>query len=438
MTRAGYLSRGLERFLFAMDSVYRKMCPTQSGLCLEFYENGRQMILSQLKKTNVEDDVDIYEFLHVGNDEYEYRTIGNWSVSGGLRLHSLYRSFFDGPVESKCQPPMCKCFLDGDFFQGNQSLGISLLVGIITLYITAYFFVFDATDAVRIVSFLLIFLLSMERVKVCRLRVVMHGFGYSLCFGVMIAKATQLRNAETLGFGTSVHISFWNYWLLLFFIIGVQIALNTRWVAEPFMSTLAVSDTQSEMVCTLGREEFVLANIYVVILLFLALFINSRNRNIKRNYKETKWLFVSSLLCTFIWFTWIALYFVVPNEYKETVIVLELISCSSILLGLLFGPKIYILLSYEPVVVEFKQDSAQQGNNMTLFERDDDLPSIRAVSPASSGGSTRTASSMRGAKIQPPNVLYQDEQSPIFHTVMRKKNKVRRSHSEHELSEQVS
>ncbi|EYB98839.1 hypothetical protein Y032_0127g1375 [Ancylostoma ceylanicum] len=528
MTKAGYLSRGMERFLFAMDSVYRKLCPTQSGLCLEFYENGRQMILAQLKKTNVEDDVDIYEFLHVGNDDYAYRTIGNWSVSGGLRLHSLYRSFFDGPVESKCQPPMCKCFLDGDFFQrpldsfvlpsdhveadmstgsyvkrqpafgsdrvgyqsvfehlsmgrwrqhthnfvllalitllttvaiavlvlvlvklylrvvkGNQSLGISLLVGIITLYITAYFFVFDATDAV------------------CRLRVVLHGFGYSLCFGVMIAKATQLRNAETLGFGTAVHISFWNYWLLLFFIIGVQIALNTRWVAEPFMSTLAVSDSHSEMVCTLGREEFVLANIYVVILLFLALFINSRNRNIKRNYKETKWLFVSSLLCTLIWFTWITVYFVVPSEFKETVVVLELISCSSVLLGLLFGPKIYILLSYEPVVVEFKQEGALHSNNMTLFERDDDLPSVRAVSPASSSGSTRTAaSSTRGApRTQNGNAFYHDEQviphsdecfclltkphvasfkSPIFHTVMRKKNKVRRSNSEHELSQHVS
>ncbi|KHJ98990.1 7 transmembrane receptor [Oesophagostomum dentatum] len=265
----------------------------------------------------------------------------------------------------------------------------------------------------------------------------MHGFGYSLCFGVMIAKATQLRNAETLGFGSAVHISFWNYWLLLFFIIGVQIALNTRWVAEPFMSTLAVSDSHSEMVCTLGKEEFVLANIYVVILLFLALFINSRNRNIKRNYKETKWLFVSSLLCTLIWLSWIIAYFFVPNEYKEIVVVLELICCASVLLGLLFGPKIYILLSYEPVVVEFKQDGAQQSKDMTLFERDDDTPSMRAVSPASSSGSTRTASSVRAARIQPGNALYQDEPSPIFHTVMRKKNKVRRSHSEHELSEQI-
>ncbi|XGW27285.1 hypothetical protein V3C99_007695 [Haemonchus contortus] len=497
MTKAGYLSRGIERFLFAMDSVYRKLCPNQSGLCLEFYEGGRELILTQLKKTSVEDDVEIYEYLQVGNDEYDYRTLGNWSLNGGLRLHSLYRSFFDGPVESKCQPPMCKCFLDGDFLQrpldsfvyaseqvdtdrstgsyvrrqpafgaekvgyqsvfehlsmgqwrqythnfvllalisvltiiavavlvlvlvklylrvvkGNQSLGISLLVGIIILYITAYFFVFDATDLV------------------CRLRVVMHGFGYSLCFGVMIAKATQLRNAETLGFGNVVHISFWNYWLLLFFIIGVQIALNTRWFAEPFMSTLAVSDAHSDMVCTLGKQEFVLANVYVIILLFLALFINSINRNIKRNYKETKWLFVSSVLCTLIWLAWITAYFMVPNEIKETVIVAELICCASILLGLLFGPKIYILLSYEPVVVEYKES---QGNNMVLFERDDDLPSVRAVSPASSSGSsTRTtvsAHSGRGLSANP----HQDQESPVFHTVMRKKTKVRRSHSGHEM-----
>ncbi|KAK6047411.1 hypothetical protein COOONC_15084, partial [Cooperia oncophora] len=101
MTKAGYLSRGIERFLFAMDSVYR------SGLCLEFYESGRELILAQLKKTTIEDDVEIYEYLQVGSDEYAYRTLGNWSMNGGLRLHSLYRSFFDGPVESKCQPPMC-------------------------------------------------------------------------------------------------------------------------------------------------------------------------------------------------------------------------------------------------------------------------------------------------------------------------------------------
>lgn len=46
---------------------------------------------------------------------------------------------------------------------------------------------------------------------------------------------------------------------------------------------------------------------------------------------------------------------------------LELICCASILLGMLFGPKIYILLSYEPVVVEYKE--SQQRCNMGLFEK---------------------------------------------------------------------
>lgn len=103
------------------------------------------------------------------------------------------------------------------------------------------------------------------------------------------------------------------------------------------MSTLAVSDSHSEMVCTLGKDEFVLANIYVVILLFLALFINSINRNIKRNYKvscrllfpftphclklqETKWLFVSSVLCTLVWLCWIVAYFIVPNDLKVSAV----------------------------------------------------------------------------------------------------------------------
>ena len=49
--------------------------------------------------------------------------------------------------------------------KGNQSLGISLLIGIIILYSTAFFFVFDPTDSV------------------CRLRVILHGLGYTICFG---------------------------------------------------------------------------------------------------------------------------------------------------------------------------------------------------------------------------------------------------------------
>ncbi|CAI5448370.1 unnamed protein product [Caenorhabditis angaria] len=508
MTKAGYLSRGVERFLFAMDSVYKTLCPAQNGICLEFYEQGRKQILNQLKKTSTEDDVEIYEYLPDINGHFTYHRIANWSLTTGLRMSTQYRSASGGQlIESKCQPPMCKCFLDGDFFQrplesfvfepeaqidsssddgyikrqptygsekieyqsifehissgtwrhhphnyvllafitvlvviafavlilvlaklylrvvkGNQSLGISLLIGIIILYITAYFFVFDPTDTV------------------CRFRVILHGLGYAICFGVIIAKATQLRNAETLGFGTSVHISFWNYWQLLFFIVGVQIALSNRWFMEPFMSTIGVVDqTDQRMMCTLGKVEFVLSNSYVMILILMAMFLNLLNRNIKRNYKETKWLLYSTVGCFASWIAWITLYLTIGYEFRDTVIVIELIACATILLGFLFGPKIYILLSYEPVVVALKRE--QFGND--LFEKDDDIPSIRAVSPASSttSSSNRSSSSYgsgsTGSKrpvnaVGPLPTPPTEDQSPIFHTVMRKKTKVKRSNSEHD------
>ncbi|KJH52241.1 7 transmembrane receptor [Dictyocaulus viviparus] len=512
MTKAGYLTRGVERFLFAVDSVYKKLCPSQAGLCLDFYENGRRMISSQMMKTTIENEIDIYEYSYTKDNQHQYRTIGNWSLKGGLQLDTLFRNFFNESIKSSCQPPVCKCIIDGDYFQhpldsflaksehvdidqstesyvkreptfgfekvayksvfehlsigqwrhntynffflflitaltmiaiavlvlgkkwsearddrqtnnstefpilvkmylrvvkGNQSLGISLLIGIIILYTTAYFFIFDATDVV------------------CRLRLAMHGFGYSLCFGVMIAKATQLRNAEALGFSTTLHISFWNYWLLLFFIIGVQIALNTRWMTESFMSTLAVLETRSEMK---GSDRVHFTAILQWIL--------SQSRKTMRNFLsmlanllETKWLFVSSVLCTLIWLSWVPTYIIISNDLKEKVIVVELICCASVLLGLLFGPKIYILLSYEPVLVVYKEN--QTTNGMALFEK------ARAVSPASStGSSTRSTTATNSSQVF-HGTSYNKEQLPIFHTIMRKKNKVRRSQSEHDSEHEM-
>lgn len=516
MTKSGYLSRGIERFLFAMDAVYKKLCPEQSGICAEFYVNGRKQILNVLKKTHIEDDFEVYEFLPDSQGSFSYRKIGNWSMKASLRFHDAHKNFdfsgtqipsdniFSQRIVSRCIPPLCTCFAEKDFFtkpvhmapspledtailsgsyvrrepangglhkvqyssvyehitagqwrlriwnfgflfaisallisalavlvlvsvklylrvvKGNQSLGISLLIGVIVLYITAYLFVFDPTDVI------------------CRLRVTMHSMGYALCFGVMIAKATQLRNAETLGFANAVHISYWNYWLLLFFILGVQIALSVRWVAEEFASNLVQDGSEMRMMCTYGDHEFLLSQTYVVVLLVLALFVNSRNRNIKRNYKETKWLFLSSLVCVILWAIWMTAYVFSPYFLKDTVVVMELLFCATVLLGFLFGPKIYILLSYEPVVVEFQSQSRRTKDGGLyengLFERDDELN--RAASPASSTGSG-TQSTLCGTQRSTNSVVnssssgaYSDDQIPIFHTVMRKK-RVRRARSEH-------
>jgi hypothetical protein len=73
MTKSGYLARGVERLLFAIDAVYRKLCPEQIGVCAEFYANGRPQIVQLLKKTNTEDDIEIYEFAPSGKGGREKR-----------------------------------------------------------------------------------------------------------------------------------------------------------------------------------------------------------------------------------------------------------------------------------------------------------------------------------------------------------------------------
>lgn len=53
---------------------------------------------------------------------------------------------------------------------------------------------------------------------------------------------------------------------------------------------------------------------------------------------------------------------------QDTVVVLELLLCASALLGFIFGPKIYIILSYEPVIVEVRPQ-----NVLREFVFDNDL-----------------------------------------------------------------
>ncbi|CEF59730.1 Extracellular ligand-binding receptor domain and GPCR, family 3, C-terminal domain and Periplasmic binding protein-like I domain-containing protein [Strongyloides ratti] len=304
--------------------------------------------------------------------------------------------------------------------KGNQSLGITLLIGIIGLYITGYFFIFDATDII------------------CRCRMISHGLSYTLCFGVMIAKATQLKNAETLGFSNVIHISYWNYWQLLFFIVGVQLALSLRWINEPFASTLLIDATSIDidsgiMVCTYGHSEFILSHSYVIILLILTLFINSQNRNIKRNYKETKWLFAASIVCFIVWIGWITTYFIVPDIYKNYVIVFEIIFCGTVLLAFMFGPKIYILLSYEPVIVECQPNETivnTKNDDNDLYEKNCEFD-VRSGSPtlSSETGSCRSINfetkmtNLTKSSNSPASGIISDEDfdKQIFHTQMRKK-----------------
>ncbi|VDK63033.1 unnamed protein product [Onchocerca ochengi] len=506
MTKSGYFAHGLERFLFALDTVYKQLCPDQIGVCDEFYVKGRTQISNILKKAHIEHDFVIYEFVPDGQGSYAYQSIANYSARSGFKFSEPYKYFSafnhasdETPqlkIMSRCISPSCRCFLNvkltkmppsvsdqsgalvgsyirrvpaNDAFQqfqfpsildrltagqwrlqtwnyalaaiitvmligalgvlflaiiklyfrvikGNQSLGLSLLVGVIVLYITGYVFIFESTDTI------------------CRLRIVLHPMGYSFCFGLMIVKATQLKNAESLGFSSAVHISYWNYWLLLLFIMGVQIAFCSKWLTEEFASVVVLDDGQPRLACKYGNEEFLLSQAYVVMLLLLALCLNSTNKNNKHNHKETKWLFISSLSCTILWIIWTMVYVLIPPPYKDTIIVLELLLCASVLLGFIFGPKIYIMFSYEPVVIEMHPQHAMKDFvcENDLLEKEENVERISSSLNSLESRKTHTHStcSIANCKNSPTCMradCSDDGQVPIFRTVMRKKNHLGRS-----------
>uniref|UniRef100_A0A183C8C8 G_PROTEIN_RECEP_F3_4 domain-containing protein n=1 Tax=Globodera pallida TaxID=36090 RepID=A0A183C8C8_GLOPA len=204
-----------------------------------------------------------------------------------------------------------------------QSLGILLLLGIITMHLSA--FLFTAENA--------------NEPFLCLLRIALPAMAHAICFGVIVVKAVQLRNAELL------HCSDCDLFPMA----------SARWILA-----IALLDGVT------------------------SLFGSS----------EAKWLFITSLICSLILTAWAALHTLLSVQHMEYLTVLELHLTGSILLAFVFGPKLYVLLFYEPVVVQYDSDGCLHGGGkaLDLFEAADWMPdSMReriARSPTLSAGSS--------------------------------------------------
>ncbi|KRX17012.1 Metabotropic glutamate receptor 7, partial [Trichinella nelsoni] len=405
-----YLMAALEGWIILTDDIYKKVCPDLRGLCDEFYQRYPRTMTAWLHLLKSFDKFTIFQ---VDPFSQSVAEVGQWSEEDGVVMSNPN---WNAPVElpqSSCSLPSCRCYelrkafscspqvifktqpnydtlttgrsdtamtplISGRWtssnwnylflalnsilisitigvfvlilykmarhvVKGNQSLGICLLCGILSLYSTVYMFAFDPTDTL------------------CRMRQFCHSLAYCVCFGVLIAKATQLRNGETVG--TNGYISHWNYWLLLFFIVSVQIALNFQWTIfrSPQLNVLHF-DTKGDhehdtnfvgAACGWSDQEFLASHGYVFLLLIIVLFISFINRNVKRNYKETRWLLYTCLSLVPVWIGWTVGYAFVAHPYKDAVICVELITSATIMMLLMFGPKIYLLLCYEPILIQY-------------------------------------------------------------------------------------
>jgi hypothetical protein len=126
------------------------------------------------------------------------------------------------------------------------------------------------------------------------------------------------------------------------FIVGVQIALSTMWVlqtaehGEQMVRPVEIANdgelcytisTRSTITragiggsvytheCSWSVQQFASSQSYVCILLLISVFMSIAHRNVKRNYKETKWLLVTGALSVPVWICWIVGYLYIAKQF---------------------------------------------------------------------------------------------------------------------------
>lgn len=93
--------------------------------------------------------------------------------------------------------------------KGSQSLGLALLAAVGSQAAAAVPFIIPPSEAA------------------CRAQLAAHPAASAAAFALLLAKAVQLRNAETLLGSGGGSIGFWNYWLLVIFAVGLQVPFRS-------------------------------------------------------------------------------------------------------------------------------------------------------------------------------------------------------------------
>lgn len=200
---------------------------------------------------------------------------------------------------------------------GNQSLGVILLLGILTLYVSTVLFVLPANEIQ------------------CTLRTFLYPIAMSICYGILIIKVMQLRSLVLLGLGG--RISYINQYIILFFIILVQVVISVQW----FLTNRPQFRVDSEgfPYCYMPRTDFLLLHLYVTILVIIAFLYGLSVLQIKRNYKEGHWVTLAAFLTMPVLVVWGLVYSFVPEKYCDPTVCMALVVLATVLVLAIFIPK---------------------------------------------------------------------------------------------------
>jgi len=202
--------------------------------------------------------------------------------------------------------------------QGNQVLGILLLLCVMLLYSTVVLFVLPPSSVL------------------CSLRVFLPSLALSISFGILLLKAMQLRSLVSLGLGG--RISAFNQFVTLLFIVAVQLAVNLQWYFTPHLPEVLPLRFLNE--CSHSHQTYLLLHSYVGLLVVIVFLYGTSVLKIRRNYNEARWITLTSLLSIPPVIGWILVVYVGPEEFQEPASSIFFISIATIILFSIFIPKL--------------------------------------------------------------------------------------------------
>jgi len=164
--------------------------------------------------------------------------------------------------------------------QGNQTLGIMLLLVLMAMYASVVLFVLPPSTLL------------------CNLRVFIPSIASTICFGILLLKEMNLRSYVSLGLGGRIPIL--NQFITIACIVGTQMALNLQWYLSSEKQAIRM-ETDEELSpgislssglpqCTLPHEHYLYLHGYVGILVVIVFLYGMSVIKIRRNHNEVRWV----------------------------------------------------------------------------------------------------------------------------------------------------
>ncbi|XP_063848510.1 uncharacterized protein LOC135093302 [Scylla paramamosain] len=210
--------------------------------------------------------------------------------------------------------------------QGPQVLGTLLLMGVMGVFSSCVVYVLPPSAIT------------------CSVRQWAPTLCLALCYGVLLVKAMQLRALVSVG--AEGKVSQVNLHITLLFILGVQIALCLLGHAGGLSvgeDPLVRVEPSGGRLC--GKKHFatLATRVYLLFLLLLCLVLSTLNRKIQRNHNEGHWLLLTSCVSVPVVVAWSIMSYLAPLSLEAPTTSVALLILASLILGLLFIPKMRII-----------------------------------------------------------------------------------------------